>query len=273
MELYLTLKLNFSRSAKSRVNANHRAIDPRSTSHMQFATPLVQKRPDPSIRAFADYEIREGNKIGKMKVRQRKDKTDLEKRQDLQAIWNNRSDLAKCRFYHQGPASQSQHYTNTQQHFIFDGAKAPMEPVTCSGKRHVHVSTSDPSTTTVVEQQRSRNINTSYRMNSSENVMHLIQHQVHHPSPIQTYTKSTGRRNSGRSSMDIQRLAQNEESKLMNAETNRIQRVKEAKGSMYNSDASKYFGFKSHVLKPKPRTFAVTTARNRGQNQHTTKLW
>ena len=231
-----------------------------------------------------DYEIREGSKLGKMKVR-RKEETPQKERQDLQAIWNNRLDLSPCRYYHTTPKEYHNATKNraarmaftTQQHFVWDEESQRPKPRDASrkeGKRHI-INIDTPTTSLhqlngssnqKAEQQSDRRISSSYKMNSSSNVMNLLQDQVHAPSSIKVYTNSTGKRHSGMVNRVIQKKSDQRETKLIHAEKNRIQRVKSAKGQMYHSDASKYFGFESKVLVSKKITY--TTARKRGELQN-----
>ena len=106
-----------------------------------------------------------------------------------------------------------------------------------------------------------------------ENVS-LISNQVEKPHAIVKYPNVTGKRHSGSAAHIIQTKSNHRDSKLLAAEQARLQRVAVAKGSTYQSDARKYFGFKSSVLQPKPRLFQQTTARSRVRlNQHTAPLY
>ena len=256
-------------------------------------------------------EFRETGKFGKMKAPQQ-DKQQIE-RQKLQQIWNSRSDLAPARYFHTTPKehkSTSTHYKNTQQHFVWtddQSRAAPINAARSTGKRRLsprktpsnnqhHQSNpirsllSPPTTatsrssstpaanlnpTTISRRSTTNKIRSSVAMNLSPNVQNLLQHQIDKPSPITTFKNVTGKRNAGLSTAVIQSKCDARDHQLKAAEKSRLSRVKEAKGTMYNSDASSYFGFKSQVLEPKPRIFSTPIRKydSRAHTEHQCSLY
>jgi hypothetical protein len=211
-----------------------------------------------------------GGNFGKMKINP-KDKTSIQHRQDLQAIWNNRSDLQGCRYYHATPKEFSTTkiagtHNNTRDNvFPVFKAQAHFDARKTGKRRQVgHPISCNPGEQ--FEQQNNRKINCSNKMNASTNVQQLLQHQIDAPSSINAYPNSTGKRHSGLSRNVIQQKSNQRATVLMAAEAKRIERVGRAKGNTYKSDGSAYFGYESQVLLPKTKTHTFGPSPTRQKN-------
>ena len=211
---------------------------------------------------------KEGNNFGKMKINP-KDKTSIQHRQDLQAIWNNRSDLQSCRYYHATPKEFSTTkiagtHNNTRDNVFPMNAQAQFD-ARKTGKRRQK---DHPTSCEQLEQQKNRNINCSNKMNASTNVQQLLHHQIDAPSSINAYPNSTGKRHSGLSRHVIQQKSNQRATVLMAAEAKRIERVGRAKRNTYKSDGSAYFGYESQVLLPKTKTHTFGPSPTRQKRGH-----
>jgi hypothetical protein len=236
-----------------------------------------------------DMELREAGKFGKMKAPQ-PDKDKIE-RQKLRGIWNNRADLSKTRYFHPTPKEhRPTHYKNTQQNFVWTEDQSRASPINITritGKRHVSPPQKAPSSNqqqsnpirlnscpsaTPTDRATTRSgtniVRSSVAMNLSRNVQDLLHHQIHKPSSIRNYPSVTGKRNAGRSPAALQKKSEERDRHLNEAETARLSRVKEAKGTMYTSDASSYFGFQSKVPEPKPRIFSTPVRKSVESRAH-----
>jgi len=261
--------------------ATENTTTPSRSKISQTKTPKQKKvnnTNDQQIAQAQDFEIRCQSNL-RRKIIVPEERTTQQLRSDLNAIWNNRADFGSTRYYHRTPkqaGARKQGANNTQKNFVWtrDQAQpANRDATRHTGKKHFQQSQPQQSQLKQSQQQVHRPM-TSQRMNSSTAVMSLISNQVEKPHAIVKYPNVTGKRHSGSAAHIIQTKSNHRDSKLLAAEQARLQRVAVAKGSTYQSDARKYFGFKSSVLQPKPRLFQQTTARSRVRlNQHTAPLY
>ena len=208
-----------------------------------------------------DFELRESSKLGKMKMRQ-STKTVHQQKYELHNLWNNRGDLVQARYFHPTPINNTTRtQTQTQHHFTWTEEQS--KPTDRNASRVGATKKYIPEKSQQIKVEKKR-VNNCLSMNSSNELMSLLQNQVSEPSSIHgCYPNASGKRHSGSSFNNIQKMSNQRETKLLAAASNRLERVKTAKGDMYKSDASAYFGFQSQVIEPKRKVF--TTARNRGE--------